>query len=62
MARLVPPGTQTAEDGRLLDLRRGGVIHVGTGRMTDSLWWMERAEDPEGRLRAALQSERFEGR
>jgi prevent-host-death family protein len=64
VARLVPPGKQMADakDGRLLDLQRRGVLRVGLGHLPDSLWEMERAEDPEGTLRAAVQSERFEGR
>lgn len=63
IARLVPPiqRSDSEENARLLDLQRRGVIRLGSGVIPDTFWKMDRPEDPEGRVRAAIEEERAEG-
>jgi prevent-host-death family protein len=63
VARLVPaiPTDAGEEEARLRDLERRGIVRMGTGRIPDEFWQMERPEDPEGLVRAALEEERSEG-
>jgi prevent-host-death family protein len=63
VARLVPPRLHGAdeEERRLLDLQRRGLVRLGTGKIPKEFWTLERAQDPDGRVRAALREERDEG-
>jgi len=62
VARLVPPvPSELTEDARMLDLQRRGLIRLGTGRLPEAFWTMERPKDPKGLVRAALEAERAEG-
>lgn len=65
VARLIPfqsvPLSDEEEEMRLLDLQRRGLIRLGTGEIPKEFWTMERAQDPEGLARAALQRDRDEG-
>lgn len=63
VARLVSPVPYTAseEDLRLLDLQRRGLMRMGSGVLPDDFWDLERPEDTEATVRAALEAERSEG-
>src|SRR5947209_5663478 len=65
VARIMPfqsvPLSDQEEEMRLLDLERRGLIRLGTGEIPDEFWTMERAQDPEGRARKALQEDRDQG-
>lgn len=63
VARLVSPVPQSAseEDQRLQDLQRRGLLRIGSGVLPDDFWELERPEDSQATLRAALESERSEG-
>lgn len=64
VARLVPAIWRNGEetDSRLLELQRRGLIRVGTGALPDVLWELERPDDPQGKVGAALEADRAEGR
>lgn len=64
VARLVPPVPQATgeEDARLLSLQRQGLVRIGSGLLPDAIWELERPDDPQGMVRAALEAERTEGR
>ncbi|MGI8825241.1 MAG: hypothetical protein ACR2JC_06320 [Chloroflexota bacterium] len=49
------------EDKRLQDLQRRGLLRIGSGVLPDDFWELERPEDPQATLRAALGAERNEG-
>lgn len=63
VARLIPPVVRTAdeESSRLLDLQRRGIVRLGTGTLPGTIWTLDGPEDPNGRVRAALEAERAEG-
>jgi prevent-host-death family protein len=65
VARLMPytavPLSDEEEEKRLHDLQRRGLIRLGTGKIPEEFWTMPRVQDPEGRVRAALQADRDEG-
>jgi prevent-host-death family protein len=63
VAQLIPPAWRSAdeEDSRLLDLQRRGLLRPGAGVLPDAIWEMERPEDAEATIRAALEAERAEG-
>jgi prevent-host-death family protein len=62
VARLVPPVWKSGgeEDSRMLDLQRRGLVRIGSGVLPDDIWQMERPQDKEGSVRAALEAERAE--
>jgi prevent-host-death family protein len=63
VARLVPPmwTDASAENARLLDMQRRGLIRLGTGVLPDEIWEKELPEDPHAMVRAALEADRDEG-
>ncbi|MGI8968614.1 MAG: type II toxin-antitoxin system Phd/YefM family antitoxin [Chloroflexota bacterium] len=63
VARLIAPdwGNASEEESRLLDLQRRGLLRLGTGVLPDATWEMERPDDAQGTVRAALEAERAEG-
>ncbi len=63
VARLVPVGLEEgAEWERLRKMERAGEVRLGSGKVPDEFFEMRGAEDPEGKVRAALMEEREEGR
>jgi prevent-host-death family protein len=63
IARLVPIRAEHAdEEAHLADLERRGILRRGRGNLLEELAGMERPEDPEGLVLAALLEEREEGR
>ena len=63
VARLIPPVWRSAseEDSRLLDLQRRGLVRIGAAVLPDAIWEIERPEDVQSTVRAALEAERAEG-
>ncbi len=62
IARLVP--VKLEEDAkweRLREMERKGEVRIGAGGVPDEFFEMKGAEDPEGKVRAALIEEREEG-
>lgn len=63
VARLISPVTVGAsgDEQRLLDLQRIVLLRIGSGVRPDDFWELERPEDAQATLRAALEPERSEG-
>jgi prevent-host-death family protein len=63
VAKLVPvAGADQADDDRLAALERAGVIRVADHALPAEFWRRARPADPEAAARAALITERREGR
>lgn len=59
--RLVPPGGETAQEGRVAELARAGLVRRPTGRLADGFRDASRPADPEGRSLESVLEERAEG-
>lgn len=56
--RRTPAAEKIAEDARLMELERRGVIRRGSGSLPSNFWELPRPEDPDGSVRQAVEQDR----
>ncbi|MGH2443833.1 MAG: type II toxin-antitoxin system Phd/YefM family antitoxin [Chloroflexota bacterium] len=63
VARLVPlvPRDTAEEDDHLRELERRGLVRVGSSVLPAAIWELERPQDSDRGVRAALEADRAEG-
>lgn len=62
VARLVPVSRPRGLKDSLGQMEKQGLIRLGSGKLPDSFWKMQRPQDPEGLVLNALLEERETGR
>jgi prevent-host-death family protein len=61
IAKLVPTGGSTSDDGQLAELERQGLLRRGTGKLLKGFWKMPRPRDDYAVARRAVSQERESG-
>jgi prevent-host-death family protein len=61
IARLVPVAPAGDEIEGLRELERKGFIRLGSGKLPERFWKLQRGEDPEASVRRAVTEERERG-